>query len=913
MKNCKISIILPVYNTSKYLKECIDSLLAQTLQEIEIIAVNDGSTDNSLEILREYQSENPNRLYVYNTENHGVSSARNFAVEKSCGEYLWFVDSDDYVEADACEKLYNKASRDNNDLVLFSRYDVDGETGERMPSKAFHYNQNFKASDKPYEFIKLSPFPWNKLIKRSLFGDLAFPEGIRFEDLPISFILFTRAKNIGVINECLYNYRKSVGFLSKFTEATLDIQRAVDFLVTTLKSDGTLALFEKEVEYIAVRHFMYRFEQLLSIPANEGYELMIKLINTLFDYLEDKFPNWKSNDYIVYNLPDRIYRLFSFYSSREALTDFAKKCKNMTMPEQEDYVLSLEEENAYPKCKSNRYDFISDKEKNKNQSATFNEEKKCPIIANSALFISSYKKGISSSLFAMLRYFADEMPDFSITVSASKKAEKYLKAVFEHYRLNNIKIIETASIEYATVLARSQYVISELPLDYYYSKAQGQTYINLLCENGIAKEVESKKRYDLGLVQKSVMLADCTVYASPEGRKSYESTFCLEGIGTKYCDTLPLQADLINDSNDIKSELGIDEGVKITAVVPQHICTPDRRGYKAFRKLMSQLVILDRELDDSNLVYVSLEEFPFKADMSIFEHIKKMPRQYALYDFLSICDVIVSDYHTLLTVLKDTDKAIARFITDEKRYIENDLLSLDENDYPVVNNASQLAEFIKNAKAQKFNINKNNCKCVIEKAGLIKVTDGDAPLVLYYLGGNLTPARVKKFIELKNSEPSKKFFLAFDEEQNSDYYCSKAAKHLKEINYLPIKFDDASYFSDKITGSVIKKGRLPLGSSKKYEEAKKCEWKKYFGEIKFDEIYLLSTGKIAQNMLFIGSASNVYYDFNWFSEDKYKTKRQFKNKVDFVIRELKGAKAVKLDQNMKNIKGAGSLNTVEDL
>ena len=106
MTACKVSIIVPVYNTSEYLKNCIDSLLAQTLSEIEIIAVNDGSTDNSFQILKEYQALHPNKVYVYNTENKGVSHARNFGVTKSSGQYLWFVDSDDCVEPNACEELW---------------------------------------------------------------------------------------------------------------------------------------------------------------------------------------------------------------------------------------------------------------------------------------------------------------------------------------------------------------------------------------------------------------------------------------------------------------------------------------------------------------------------------------------------------------------------------------------------------------------------------------------------------------------------------------------------------------------------------------------------------------------------------------------------------------------------------------
>ena len=128
MKSFKVSIILPVYNVEKYLSACLDSLLAQTLEEIEIVAVNDGSTDGSLQILQAYQSLNPEKLFIFSTENHGVSRARNYGFAHSHGEYVWFVDSDDFVEPDACRLLYEKATADGSDLVFFRYYVVDSNT-----------------------------------------------------------------------------------------------------------------------------------------------------------------------------------------------------------------------------------------------------------------------------------------------------------------------------------------------------------------------------------------------------------------------------------------------------------------------------------------------------------------------------------------------------------------------------------------------------------------------------------------------------------------------------------------------------------------------------------------------------------------------------------------------------------------
>ena len=114
----KISIIVPVYNTEKYLGVCLDSLISQTYKDIEIICVDDGSTDNSLQILNDYAAKD-SRIKILTQKNQGPSVARNLGLEKAKGEYITFVDSDDWVSIDMCEKIYSKAIDTNADLVLF--------------------------------------------------------------------------------------------------------------------------------------------------------------------------------------------------------------------------------------------------------------------------------------------------------------------------------------------------------------------------------------------------------------------------------------------------------------------------------------------------------------------------------------------------------------------------------------------------------------------------------------------------------------------------------------------------------------------------------------------------------------------------------------------------------------------------
>ena len=113
----KVSVIVPVYNVEKYIDKCLESLVNQTLKDIEIIIVNDGSTDNSIKIVEEYKEKYKNKIIYLEKENGGLSDARNYGIQYAKGEYIAFLDSDDYVDRKMYEKLYNKAIENNSDIV----------------------------------------------------------------------------------------------------------------------------------------------------------------------------------------------------------------------------------------------------------------------------------------------------------------------------------------------------------------------------------------------------------------------------------------------------------------------------------------------------------------------------------------------------------------------------------------------------------------------------------------------------------------------------------------------------------------------------------------------------------------------------------------------------------------------------
>lgn len=213
----KVSVIIPVYNVAPWLKYCLNSVINQTLKDLEIICVNDASTDSSLEILREYQKMD-NRIVVLNHDmNSGLSASRNTGIQYATGEYIYFLDSDDMIKFDALEILYNKAYADKLDVLCF-----DGETffENAQLERIYKSEERWCVRSKEYSGIKngkelfiemllgndYKAVVWILFIKREFINcnRLSFINGILYEDNPFTFEVFLKAKRICHIREKLY-------------------------------------------------------------------------------------------------------------------------------------------------------------------------------------------------------------------------------------------------------------------------------------------------------------------------------------------------------------------------------------------------------------------------------------------------------------------------------------------------------------------------------------------------------------------------------------------------------------------------------------------------------------------------------------------------------------------------------------
>lgn len=211
-----LSVIIPVYNVEDYLNECLDSVINQTLEDIEIICIDDGSTDNSPNILKEYQKKD-SRIKIITKENGGQATARNLGIKEAQGEYIAFVDSDDFIEPTMFEKLYTKAKDNNLDIAMCKIATFDNQTEEIKDNVWYYMLGVFRDFDKDIfnhkdtkEFTcHIAVTPYNKLYKTTLLkeNNILFPEGLIFEDEKFFYDTYLRAKRVSIVDEFLYYYR----------------------------------------------------------------------------------------------------------------------------------------------------------------------------------------------------------------------------------------------------------------------------------------------------------------------------------------------------------------------------------------------------------------------------------------------------------------------------------------------------------------------------------------------------------------------------------------------------------------------------------------------------------------------------------------------------------------------------------
>ena len=270
----KLSIIVPVYKVEEYLGECVDSLLSQTIDDYEIILVDDGSPDNSGKIADEYAAANPDMIRVLHIDNGGQGRARNFALDIAKGDFVGFVDSDDWVTHDMYEKMYTRAAETGADVVVcdFMERFADGRESMLLASLQDNWLGSAGSS-------------CNKIFRRSLVGALRFPVGLWYEDFYFSAVMLLRSKHTEFIAEPLYIYRRGQESTMHNNNAAknLDMLTIMDMLEKEMLPAG----YKDDFEFFLVNHVLLdSISRLAKQDAPERKEV----IGKLRQYVQAKIP-----------------------------------------------------------------------------------------------------------------------------------------------------------------------------------------------------------------------------------------------------------------------------------------------------------------------------------------------------------------------------------------------------------------------------------------------------------------------------------------------------------------------------------------------------------------------------------------------------------------------------------------------
>jgi len=302
----KVSVIVPVYNVERYLKKCLHSLINQTLQNIEILVINDGSKDHSEEIIQQFAQKYPDKIRAFSKENGGLSDARNFGIDQAAGDYIGFVDSDDYVSEQMFENMLNLAQKHCAEMVICNIEKVD-EHGSilqkltqipNMPEK-IDLENNFSV------FSDLSYFACNKLFKKELFAQKRFKKGIHFEDIQLIPQLLLECKTLAQTQNYHYHYLERTDSISKtHTEKGLDILKAVEDVEAFFKH-SQYSEKQKELKGFQILEGIYSFLAYTAFVKND--EIFYMMGKELRLFMQKRAI--KIKDILMYSRFDKNYIL----------------------------------------------------------------------------------------------------------------------------------------------------------------------------------------------------------------------------------------------------------------------------------------------------------------------------------------------------------------------------------------------------------------------------------------------------------------------------------------------------------------------------------------------------------------------------------------------------------------------------
>ena len=881
----KVSIIVPVYNLENYIGKCLKSLTEQTLKDIEIIVVDDGSTDNSSKVIEKIKSDRIKFIKNKENTNLGVSKTRNLALKQARGEYVGFVDGDDFVDVTMYEKMYNKAKEENSDIVCCN-YDRIYNS-KRMMCKVGESDEYGKSLHENPDLLMCGvPYIWNKIFKKSIIDEnkLEFKDFNIFEDLLFTYECFLKANKISLVDEVLYHYirNRSSSVMSSFSYKLFDIFEVMKELVDYYKKNQAYDEFEQYLLAVVLNHIFIRLNtrvKIKEIPAK------YKFLNESFKFLDNNFKDWKKSEYYfeyknkpIKKYTSKTYWLLKLYSHKSK--KYLKKIKK--------YIKKLSPKSR----KGARY---------------LKYVKKKKIIEKTILVDSQHGDNISGNMFYILKELCSntEYKDYKIYVTVTKEKKEKIKEKLEFYGYTNLELVKLDSNKYLKILATTKYLFNDTSFMPYFIKRDEQVYLNTW--HGTPLKTLGRKTkseyYNMGNLQKNFIVADYLLYPSEYMMEHMLEDYMIDNVAKNKIMLAGYPRNTIFFDTKSKEKIREEENLKdkeIIAYMPtwrgilKNVQNPQEFIEEVFEEI-------EKNLNDNQIMYVNFH--PYLGDRISFEKyskIKKFPNKYETYEFLNICDKLITDYSSVFFDYAITKNKIIIYAYDEEEYFRDRgvYIKLDELPFPKVDNVKDLIKEInsplnydidnfieKFCKYDEKDITTKICnKVILNKEENIKIIDmpNNKKKNVLIFGGNL--------YNCETTDEFLKYIKSLDFNE-ANYYLTyvirKIAKNKEILLELPDKVKYIGQLGgknttilDKIALKLLNKTKFSYNLLyKRYRKIFLDEKVRILGNVDFDSVIVFGS-RSGTNLamfaefdcpkeLYIYSNSNINKKINGKIYDKY--------------------------------------------
>lgn len=676
-----ISVIIPVYKVELYLRECIDSVLAQTYQNLEVILVDDGSPDQCGSICEQY-AEKDNRVCVIHKENGGLSDARNAGIDVAKGEYIGFVDSDDWVAPDMYECLYKASVEYNAEIVVCGYYDC----WRGKYHAAYHSDVQIYENEEGMEallWLKIGNYSWNKLYKRELWTkDIRFPKGKVYEDVRTTYRVVQKSKTIVSIPEIKYYYRRRNDGITGSNQ----VKNKVECVLSRIERFEEVAeAYPNQREFMLKNIFEYIFplRNAICMQDEKLFKQSQKEIDTVTGFLY----RHQSELFSIYRfgvLGRLSYRFICMgnrngwqLSARvDRISQFKEKIRKLPIIKKWKSIF----------WKIKRYG---------NLSYYYKYCMRLPL--KKAIFIESRSgKDLAGNLFQV----AQEACCRKIKVYLSVKEEclEKVNTILQAGDFSGLKIVIRSSRKYYKALGTSKYWLIDMCLDYDAIKRPDQIFINTWHGTPLKMlEFDIKnKRHMMGGGSRDHLKCDYLVVPS---RFLFE--ILLKSANTEplfngkalYCG-YPRNSVFFDETERqrVRREKALD-GREVFAYLPTWRGTYASDIYTEY-SMKKILDFLESNLQENQLLFVKLHNFSRdKIDYSKYQKVCPFPDDVDTYTMLNAVDCLITDYSSVFFDYANTKRKVILFAYDHKEYLGDRGLyfPLEDMPFPKVYNYEELA------------------------------------------------------------------------------------------------------------------------------------------------------------------------------------------------------------------------------